>query len=121
FDLVVFDESSQCFAERGLPALLRGRQLVVAGDNQQLQPYDLYQVRVESEEEGIATETESLLDLMAKYFKSYSLENHYRSQSLPLIEFSNRHFYNNNLSMLPDREALNAGLSPFELIKVEGV
>ena len=121
FDLVVFDESSQCFAERGLPALLRGRQLVVAGDNQQLQPYDLYQVRLESEEEGIATETESLLDLMAKYFKSYSLENHYRSQSLPMIEFSNRHFYNNNLSMLPDREALNAGLSPFELIKVEGV
>ena len=121
FDLVVFDESSQCFVERGLPALLRGKQLVVAGDNQQLQPYDLYQVRVESEEEGIATETESLLDLMAKYFRSYSLETHYRSQSLPLVEFSNRHFYSHNLSMLPDREALNAGDSPFDLIKVEGV
>lgn len=94
---------------------------MVAGDNQQLQPYDLYQVRVESEEEGIATETESLLDLMAKYFRSYSLETHYRSQSLPLVEFSNRHFYSHNLSMLPDREALNAGDSPFDLIKVEGV
>ena len=121
FDLVVFDESSQCFVERGLPALLRGRQMVVAGDSQQLQPYDLYQVRIESEEEGIATETESLLELISRYFKTYTLENHYRSQSLPLIEFSNRHFYNHTLSMLPDREVLNEGTVSFELIKVEGV
>src|SRR5690606_18780156 len=62
FDLVVFDESSQCFIERGLPALLRGRQIVVAGDGQQLQPYDLYQVRADAEEEGMAVETESLLE-----------------------------------------------------------
>ena len=121
FDLVVFDESSQCYVERGLPALLRGKQMVVAGDSQQLQPYDLYQVRVGTEEEGIATETESLLGLVSKYFKTYTLENHYRSQSLPLIEFSNRHFYNHRLSMLPDREVLNAGTVSFEFIKVEGV
>src|SRR5690606_40047006 len=107
FDLVVFDESYQCFGERGLPALLRGKQVVVAGDNQHLQPYDLYQVRLGIEEVGIDLETESLLDLMSKYFKTFSLENHYRSQSLPLIEFSNQHFYGHRLSMLPDREALN--------------
>jgi len=121
FDLVVFDESSQCFVERGLPALLRGKQVVVAGDNQQLQPYDLYQVRIGIEEEGIDLETESLLDLMSKYFKTFSLENHYRSQSLPLIEFSNQHFYGHRLSMLPDREALNSGAFPFQLLRVEGV
>src|SRR5690606_32772137 len=74
FDLVVFDESSQCFVERGLPALLRGKQMVVAGDSQQLQPYDLYQVRVGIEEEGIDAETDSLLELISKYFKSYTLE-----------------------------------------------
>src|SRR5690606_30764371 len=90
FDLVVFDESSQCYVERGLPALLRGKQLVVAGDSQQLQPYDLYQVRIkEDEEEGMETEIASLLDLIAKYFQKYSLESHYRSKSLPLIQFSN--------------------------------
>src|SRR5699024_10987766 len=50
-----------------------------------------------------------------------TLENHYRSQSLPLIEFSNRHFYNHRLSMLPDREVLNAGTVSFEFIEVEGV
>jgi hypothetical protein len=121
FDLVVFDESSQCFVERGLPALLRGKQMVVAGDSQQLQPYDLYQVRVETEEEGIATETTSLLELISKYFKTYTLENHYRSQSLSLIEFSNRNFYNHRLTMLPDREVLNSGTISFEFIKMDGV
>ncbi|MEX2592134.1 MAG: AAA domain-containing protein [Anditalea sp.] len=121
FDLVVFDESSQCFVERGLPALLRGKQLVVAGDSQQLRPYDLYQVRMESDEEGIETETDSLLDLSTKYFKGYSLDNHYRSKSLPLIHFSNLHFYDNELSMLPNRESLNKDEPPFELIKVEGI
>src|SRR5690606_23446264 len=121
FDLVVFDESSQCYAERGLPALLRGKQMVVAGDSQQLQPYDLYQVRMEAEEEGIAMETASLLGLVSKYFKTYTLENHYRSQSLSLIEFSNRHFYDHRLNMLPDRETLNAGTPSFEFITVEGV
>lgn len=121
FDLVVFDESSQCFVERGLPALLRGRQLVVAGDGQQLRPYDLYQVRLASDEEGIEMETDSLLDLSAKYFRDYHLESHYRSKSLALIQFSNLHFYHNRLSMLPDMESLNHPDPPFEWVKVNGV
>lgn len=121
FDLVVFDESSQCFVERGLPALLRGKQVVVAGDSQQLQPYDLYQARLQEEDEGMEVETDSLLDLSAGYFKKYALESHYRSKSLPLIHFSNKHFYDNALSMLPDRHWLNRGEVPFELVKVAGV
>lgn len=121
FDLVVFDESSQCFVERGLPALLRGKQMVVAGDSQQLQPSNIYQIRVETEEENMATGTESLLELISKYFKSYTLENHYRSQSLALIEFSNRQFYKHRLTMLPDREVLNSGAPSFEYIKVAGI
>src|SRR5690606_34287429 len=36
FDLVIFDEASQCFAERGIPAMYRGKQLVIAGDDMQL-------------------------------------------------------------------------------------
>jgi superfamily I DNA and/or RNA helicase len=121
FDLVVFDESSQCYAERGLPALLRGKQLVIAGDSQQLQPYDLYQIRMQEDEEGMETEITSLLDLTSKYFRTYSLESHYRSKSLPLIHFSNRNFYNDQLSMLPDRHAVNADEIPFELVKVAGI
>jgi hypothetical protein len=36
FDLVIFDEASQCYAEYGLPAAFRGQQVVVTGDSKQL-------------------------------------------------------------------------------------
>jgi len=121
FDLVVFDESSQCFAERGLPAMLRGKQVVIAGDSQQLQPFDLYKVRLDTEEEGIALESSSLLDLASKYFKKYALEGHYRSRDLSLIEFSNQHFYNSKLTMLPEMALLNVPKTTYKWVKVDGV
>ncbi|KEO74791.1 AAA domain-containing protein [Anditalea andensis] len=121
FDLVVFDESSQCFVEKGLPAMLRGKQVVIAGDSQQLQPSDLYRVRFDTEEEGMEIEVDSLLELTAKYFQKFYLEGHYRSESLSLVHFSNQHFYNNRLSMIPDIELVNTDFCAFKLIKVDGV
>ena len=38
FDVVVFDEASQVRPAEAIPAILRGRQLVVAGDERQLPP-----------------------------------------------------------------------------------
>ncbi|MEZ0608862.1 DEAD/DEAH box helicase [Fibrella sp. WM1] len=109
FDLVIFDEASQCFAENGLPALLRGKQAVVAGDSRQLRPSDLYRARIEDDatnadtaDEAVALEVESLLDLTAQYLPQVSLMGHYRSRSLDLIAFSNAHFYNETLTLLPD-------------------
>jgi superfamily I DNA and/or RNA helicase len=61
FDLVIFDEASQCFTERGIPAMYRGKQVVVAGDNKQLRPNDLYQIRIEEDTDEIALEVDSLL------------------------------------------------------------
>lgn len=121
FDLIIFDESSQCFVERGIPAMLRGRQVVIAGDSKQLQPFDLYQVKLESDEDGIEVETESLLDLASNYFRKFWLQGHYRSAQLPLIYFSNQHFYENRLRMLPEMSLANSKEIPFELVKVEGV
>ncbi|MDO9551505.1 AAA domain-containing protein [Rhodonellum sp.] len=121
FDLIIFDESSQCFVERGIPAMLRGKQVVIAGDSKQLQPFDLYQVRLASDEEGIAVETESLLDLASNYFQKFWLQGHYRSAQLPLIHFSNQHFYENRLQMLPELALANSKEIPFELVKVEGI
>ncbi|MFC0261837.1 AAA domain-containing protein [Fontibacter flavus] len=121
FDLVIFDESSQCYVERGFPAMLRGRQVVVAGDSKQLQPFDIYQVRLEGEEEGIETETDSLLDLVSKYFQKFWLQSHYRSEQLGLIQFSNQHFYENRLNMLPHIQLVNSEENPFSLIKTEGI
>lgn len=113
FDLVIFDEASQCFAEQGIPAMARGRQVVVTGDNQQLRPSDLYRIRLDEphpdEETPAAMEVESLLELAAQQLPLIALTEHYRSHSLDLIAFSNRHFYQNKLSVLPrfDKATLN--------------
>ena len=98
FDLVIFDEASQCPVERGLPAMLRGKQVVVAGDLQQLRPSDFYQVKWESEEEGLEYEAESLLELTGNFFEKTLLTGHYRSADPGLIDFSNRNFYEGKLS-----------------------
>ncbi|MBN8578603.1 MAG: DUF4011 domain-containing protein [Cytophagales bacterium] len=109
FDLVIFDEASQCFAERGIPALYRGKQLLVAGDSKQLRPGDFYQSRWAEDEDGFPeTEIDSLLDLCNRYLTALSLKGHYRSKTLPLIEFSNRHFYEGSLQLLPHRQAMLA-------------
>jgi superfamily I DNA and/or RNA helicase len=121
FDLVIFDESSQCYVERGLPAMFRGKQVVVAGDSHQLRPFDLYQTRFETEEEGLEIESESLLELASAYFQKFWLQGHYRSSQLALIHFSNQRFYENRLKMLARLELVNAGESPFRLVRVEGI
>ncbi len=122
FDIVIFDEASQCFTERGIPAMFRGNQLVVAGDNQQLRPNDLYKARWDDiEEEEIALEVDSLLELSEQYLMNIQLKGHYRSKKAELIAFSNEHFYDNALKLLPDRELVNKHEPAINYIKVEGV
>lgn len=122
FDLVVFDEASQCFVEKGIPAMYRGRQVVITGDSQQLSPNDLYKVRWEEEEvDNPDMEIDSLLDLANKYLMDVQLNGHYRSKSLDLISFSNQHFYKNSLRMLPDFQYINKAEPGIEYIKVPGV
>ncbi len=123
FDLVIFDEASQCFAERGIPAMFRGKQIVVAGDEKQLRPFDLYRVRWEEEntEDIPELEVDSLLELTKKYLPSVRLNGHYRSKSLELIEFSNRHFYDGKLRMLPLRENMNKDIPAISYVKADGV
>ncbi|MEX2565609.1 MAG: ATP-binding protein [Cyclobacteriaceae bacterium] len=121
FDIVIFDEASQCYFERGLPLMLRGKQVVIAGDQNQLQPYDLYQTRVLSEEEGMELEIDALLDMASNYFPTFHLQTHYRSATFPLIHFSNKHFYKGQLYMLPDRKTLNKGELGISHIYVSGV
>ncbi|MCC9137288.1 AAA domain-containing protein [Pontibacter silvestris] len=123
FDLIIFDEASQCFAETGIPAMLRGRQVLVAGDEQQLKPSDLYRARWTSEDEGEVEElsAESLLQLCSIYLPQTMLTQHYRSRYPELIDFSNKHFYRNRLELIPDRLEVNAGVPAIEFVKVQGV
>ncbi|MFN8357712.1 MAG: AAA domain-containing protein [Spirosomataceae bacterium] len=122
FDLVIFDEASQCFAEHGLPALYRGQQVVVAGDSKQLQPTDLYRIRLEDSSEDMAElELDSLLDLACHYLPQTQLQGHYRSHSLDLIDFSNQYFYKNSLQLLPHFEEINRLEPAIRYLKTDGV
>lgn len=121
FDLVIFDEASQCFAERGIPSIYRGKQILVAGDDMQLKPSELYQVRWEENGEHPDLEIESLLDLVKRYMPTVHLQGHYRSKSLELIDFSNKYFYANRLQVLPDRKVISNGTPAIEYTKVDGI
>lgn len=127
FDLVVFDESSQIYAERAIPAIYRARKAVIAGDHMQLRPSSLGFARMTFEEDGddfldevdIALEQESLLDLARMRYDTYLLNTHYRSESEELIAFSNSRFYGGKLDVSPN--VTRSATPPIEYIKVEGV
>lgn len=107
FDLIIFDEASQCFAERALPAMRRGKQVLIVGDAKQLQPNELYQIRYEADEDQddgantVALGVSSLLDLALNYMESVWLIGHYRSRHKALIGFSNVHIYQSKLCYMP--------------------
>ena len=121
FDLVIFDEASQCFAEKGIPSIYRAKQVVVTGDNKQLTPNDLYLSRWQEEDpQELELEIDSLLDLAGTYLPQVHLQGHYRSKSLDLIAFSNEHFYQGKLRMLPDYQHLENGDPAIKYIKING-
>ncbi|GHA70578.1 AAA domain-containing protein [Pontibacter akesuensis] len=123
FDLVIFDEASQCYAETGIPAMLRGKQVVVAGDAQQLKPSDLYRARWSGKEEEEVEElsAESLLELCGLYLPQTMLTQHYRSRYPELIEFSNRFFYKDKLELIPELLDANARQPAIRFVKVHGL
>lgn len=126
FDVVIFDEASQCFVERAIPVLLRGKQVVVAGDDKQLQPFDLYKVKYEEDESAflqneIALEVESILDLAKQSLQERPLHWHYRSREEELINFSNHAFYGGKLQVIPPATHDDINHPPLEWISVAGL
>lgn len=106
FDFVIFDEASQVLPEDAVAALMRGKHLVVAGDNEQLPPtnffaYDDADNPTDEEEAGPAEGFESLLNMMMPFVKSCYLDWHYRSQDESLINFANYHIYHGRLVTFP--------------------
>ncbi|MEU7868075.1 AAA domain-containing protein [Dactylosporangium sp. NPDC049140] len=114
FDVVVFDEASQVTPADAVPALLRGRQIVVAGDEHQLPPTSFFTAA----EEGVGADPlgvnadgsidlsltsgyESILDVLSALLPGYLLRWHYRSQDDRLIGFSNAHIYEGSLVTFP--------------------
>ncbi|MHB8127661.1 MAG: AAA domain-containing protein [Mobilitalea sp.] len=126
FDLVIFDEASQLYIERGIPAIVRGKKIVVAGDSKQLRPSSLGTGKIDFGEENeadenyegnAALEEESLLDLARfRYVPPVLLNFHYRSKYEELIAFSNYAFYKGKLCVSPNAETPE--LPPIEVIKI---
>ncbi|MCU0862121.1 MAG: DNA2/NAM7 family helicase, partial [Methanomassiliicoccales archaeon] len=119
FDLVVFDESSQLAVERALPSLYRGRRALIAGDEKQLRPFDLFQTRDEDEELDEVTEAESLLVLGMRILTPRYLSWHYRSKYQELIDFSNHAFYDGNLEIAANVQR-RFDSAPIDFVRVDG-
>jgi len=104
FDLVIVDEASQLAVERAIPFLYRARRAIIAGDEKQLPPFDLFQIREEEQEdedEEISDE-KSLLELARTRYRTINLSWHYRSKYQDLINFSNHAFYEGLLNVAPN-------------------
>lgn len=113
FDLVIIDEASQSDLS-ALPAMFRGKKLLVVGDDKQVSP------------DGVGLEEEKINNLMSQYLSNQieiyrqamspersiydlckivfadsqiMLREHFRSVT-PLIEYSKREFYNHELKPL---------------------
>ncbi|MFC3158683.1 AAA domain-containing protein [Chryseobacterium arachidis] len=133
FDHVVFDEASQLKLEDNLPAMLKGKNIIIAGDEHQMPPSNYFskvfdgviedEDDIESENEVITYKNsllniESLLDFATEsQFEKNHLDFHYRSKHPYLIDFSNHAFYNSRLKPLPTKsETL-----PIEFFQVDGI
>lgn len=106
FDVVIFDEASQVRPEDAIGAILRGNQLVVAGDTRQLPPtsfFDVMGTPEDGDDAGIvgASQVESILHQCRRAFPVRYLKWHYRSKHQSLIAVSNTEFYDNQLLIYP--------------------
>lgn len=121
FDLLVFDEASQIYIEKGIPAIARASKVIIVGDHKQLRPSSLGMGRFDGEddtsEEPTLLDEESLLDLARFRYPEVMLNYHYRSRYEELIAFSNHAFYKGKLCISPNATPPSA--PPIEVIRVE--
>lgn len=124
FDLVVFDEASQICPEDAIAPMIRGRNVIMAGDSKQMPPTSFFKATAsvddEFDDEELVEEElyESVLGLCSDLMPQKTLKWHYRSKHESLIAFSNRHFYNNSLYTFPsvDNYSQDLGIS-FEYVE----
>jgi len=125
FDLVIFDEASQMYVEKGIPAIYRAKKVVIAGDTKQLRPSSLGIGRLEDEDEfyednvlrDVSLDAKSLLDLARYKYNETILNYHYRSVYEELIAFSNHAFYEGKLIVSPNQ--YTSSKPPIEYVHVK--
>jgi hypothetical protein len=134
FDVVIFDEASQCRLEEALPVLTRGQRIVIAGDPKQLPPTRFFESAVARSDDDEEIETDQQLfesqqgeieDLLAAALNlavhECYLDVHYRSRHGDLIEFSNEQFYGSRLQAIPGHPRNRSKSAPVTLYRADGV
>ena len=122
FDVVVYDEASQVTVPDAVPSILRGRQVVVAGDDRQLPPTSVFTKLLDDADDDRATPTHdaaldagpvttpapvagtdhaSVLTALAGILPTRTLLWHYRSRDERLIAVSNASVYGGRLVTFP--------------------
>lgn len=119
FDIVVFDEASQCDIASALPLLYRAKKAVVIGDPKQLSHISGLQKGQDQQlldKFGLTSDyphwsysTTSLYELAAGLVSGgqvISLLDHHRSHA-DIVEFSNKQFYEGRLRVATNYDRLN--------------
>ncbi|HEY1799470.1 MAG TPA: AAA domain-containing protein [Terriglobales bacterium] len=140
FDVVIFDEASQCPLEQAVPILYRGNRAVVAGDAKQLPPTSFFLSVAPLDDDGTIVEdveetsedqlqrdlirdvmvTPDLLAACESVLRNSYLDMHYRSEDPLLIQFSNKAFYGGRLQCPP---SVNSGSAevPIAVLATNGI
>lgn len=122
FDMVIFDEASQIFPQDAIGAIFRGKQVIIAGDSNQLPPTNFFSASTNNDPDGEEYEEEgcfdSILEAAALTLPNRSLLWHYRSRYEELIAFPNREIYGGHLITFPS-SALGQPDTGVEYVYVE--
>jgi hypothetical protein len=134
FDVLIFDEASQCRLEEALPVLTRAKRVVIAGDPKQLPPTRFFETTVAnttdaadaSDEQGwFEIQQRDIEDLLSASLnleiEQSFLDVHYRSRNADLISFSNDNFYDGRLQPIPAHPSNRAKIPPLRLTHVAGI
>ena len=131
FDVVIFDEASQCNPDQALPLFARAKKVAVFGDQKQLTNEDLRRTLSTAANKALLRQAElqpldptglfdqtqnSLLDLVSQRQQAdVLLDEHFRCRP-EIVAFSNERFYGNTLRVIRDR-ADDHGLGPALVIR----
>lgn len=128
FDVVIFDEASQIEPHDAMASIMRGKQLVVAGDERQLPPNNLFHRTFSGDDSDDTDELASVTPAVGDYESILTclgahipnprmLTWHYRSMDDRLIAFSNHEVYRDALVAFPGRDVV----SPLHAEIVDGL
>lgn len=108
FDMTIIDEASQCNTAVSLVPIIRGKNLMLVGDPQQLNPVITLDKNINEELKAKYKVNENYDYIKNSIYKAYLandsvsqeilLHNHYRCAK-EIIEFSNKKYYNNQLNV----------------------